>query len=209
METNTNIIKMKTDSIELTANNINNSTTFYQEETNRQIYEMFIQGKFNKKEGNKMIESMNLIDLYANKHIENINKNTEEKIKKIKEKNNDVINRFNELKEKFHKDLEELYLSQFTEEQKKELILNGAGLFTKDKQLIKDKAFIYGYYVNNEFRTDEYYDVLEERNNDVAEINDLIKIVKAHVSIAKTKEEVEEILIRYGIIDKKRKLVTE
>lgn len=37
--------------------------------------------------------------------------------------------------------------------------------------------------------------------------DDLDKTVKAHVGIAKTKEEVEEILTRYGIIDKKGKLV--
>ena len=35
-----------------------------------------------KKEGNKMLESMNLIDLYANKHKESIEKEAKEKIKK-------------------------------------------------------------------------------------------------------------------------------
>lgn len=79
--------------------------------------------KFNKKEGNKMIESINLIDLYANKHRESIEKETKEKVEELRKKC-DVINKFNELVEQFEKDCDELYLSQFTEEEKNKILIN-------------------------------------------------------------------------------------
>ena len=56
----------------------------------KEIYERYCLGLWEvenpmiKKEGNKMIESINLIDLYANKHRESIEKETKEKIEKIK-----------------------------------------------------------------------------------------------------------------------------
>ena len=44
----------------------------------------------------------------------------------------------------------------------------------------------------------------------IEEVEEIVKTVKAHIGIAKTKEEVEEILKRYEILDKKSgKLVTE
>lgn len=160
-----------------------------------------------KKEGNKMIESLNLIDLYANKHKESIEEETKEKVEELR-KNCDVINKYNELVEQFKKDCDELYLSQFTEEEKNEILVNQDIIDDIDMQLRKDGCREFGYYTNNNFRTDEYYDAMNERNKKITEIEDLVKTVKAHVGIAKTKEEVEEILTRYGII-KKGKLVTK
>ena len=61
--------------------------------------------KFNKKEGNKVIESINLIDLYASKHRESIEKETKEKVEELRRKC-DVINKYNELVEQF-----EIYLN--------------------------------------------------------------------------------------------------
>ncbi len=170
-------------------------------------YEQFVLGKFNKKEGNKMIESMNLIDLYASKHKERIEKETKEKVEELR-KNCDVINKYNELVEQFKKDCEELYLSQFTEEEKNEILTNQDIIDDSDMQLRRNSGYLYNYVVNKDFKSAEYYDTMNERNKKLAEIDDLIKTVKAHIGIAKTKEEVEEILDRYGII-KKGKLVTK
>lgn len=158
-----------------------------------------------KKEGNEMIESMNLIDLYASKYKESIEKETKEKVEELR-KNCDVINKFNELIEKFKKDCDELYLSQFTEEEKNEIVLNHE-IDDSNMQLRRNSACWCDYIINEVFCNDEYYDVMNEKNKQIDEINDLVKTVKAHVGIAKTKEEVEEILTRYGIIDKKGKLV--
>lgn len=158
-----------------------------------------------KKEGNEMIESMNLIDLYANKHRESIEKEVTEKVEELR-KHFDIIDKYNELVKEFEKASNELYLSQFTEEEQKEILLNGDVIDDEDMQLRKigDE-----YYANKNFKTDEYFDVMNARNKEISKIDDLVKTVKAHVGIAKTKEEVEEILTRYGIIDKKGKLVTE
>ena len=65
----------------------------------------------------------------------------------------------------------------------------------------------YRYYTNDCIRNEEIEKVESDMANKIEEINDLVETVKAHVGIAKTKEEVEEILTRYGIIDKKGKLV--
>lgn len=171
------------------------------------FWESYAVGKFNKKEGNKMIESMNLIDLYANKHKENIEKETKEKVEELRKKC-DVINKFNELVEQFEKDCDELYLSQFTEEEKNKILINKDMIDDADMQLrtTGDPSEV-KYYTNKNFCNDDYYKLMDERESKLNEINDLVKTVKAHVGIAKTKEEVEEILTRYGIIDKKGKLV--
>lgn len=160
--------------------------------------------KINKKEGNKMIESINLIDLYANKHRESIEKETKEKVEELRKKC-DVINKYNELVEKYKNDLKELYLSQFTEEEIKEMTF--VRLNDEDKQLRYNPAIYNSYSVNDSFKPDGYESLMDGRSEKLDEINDLVKTVKAHVGIAKTKEEVEEILARYGIIDKKGKLV--
>lgn len=160
-----------------------------------------------KKEGNNMIESMNLIDLYANKHRENIEKETKEKIKELRKKC-DVINKYNELVEKFEKDCDDLYLSQFTEEEKNEILIGKDCIDDSDMQLRISGGCHLKYYTNNNFHNEEYFEIMNDRDKKINEINDLVKIVKSHIGIAKTKEEVEEILERYGII-KKGKLVTK
>lgn len=156
-----------------------------------------------------MLESMNLIDLYANKHKENIEKETKEKTGELRKKC-DVINKYNELVEKFEKDCDELYLSQFTDEIKNEILVNQDMIDDADMQLrITGWPSEVKYYTNKNFRNDDYYKLMDEKENKLDEVNDLVKTVKAHVGIAKTKEEVEEILTRYGIIDKKGKLVVK
>lgn len=170
------------------------------------LYAPYVLGKFNKKEGNKMLESINLIDLYANKHRESIEKETKEKVEELRKKC-DVINKFNELVEQFEKDCDELYLSQFTEEEKKNALSNVKELNDIDKQLQRKLCSYDRYIINEMFQTEDIINTMEEMKQKECEINDLVKTVKAHVGIAKTKEEVEEILTRYGIIDKKGKLV--
>lgn len=159
-----------------------------------------------KKEGNEMIESMNLIDLYANKHKESIEKETNEKVEELR-KNCDVINKYKELVEQFEKECDELYLSQFTEEEKNEILTNQDIIDDSNMQLRRNNGYLYNYAVNENFKSNEYYDAINERNKKLFEVDNLVKTVKAHIGIAKTKEEVEEILTRYGIINKKGILV--
>lgn len=236
MEIDTNEIRISANEIKLTTTKIDDRyiTTNIVIDKNEQLYEwlktldenkmlpnqenfsrMFLgiwekENPIAKKEGNKMIESINLIDLYANKHRESIEKETKEKIEELRKKC-DVINKFNELVEQFEKDCDELYLSQFTEEEKNKMLLNPEIAFDNYKPLreknICNGPTRYRYCTNDCIRNEEIEKVESDMANKIEEINDLVKTVKAHVGIAKTKEEVEEILTRYGIIDKKGKLV--
>lgn len=152
-----------------------------------------------------MIESLNLIDLYASKHKESIKKETKDKVEELR-KNCDVINKYNELVEQFEKDCEELYLSQFTEEEKKDIIVEHQ-IDDEHKQLQMSYGTWDKYRINKNFNPDGFEEIMNIYREKINEVDDLTKKVKAHVGIAKTKEEVEEILTRYGIIDKKGKLV--
>lgn len=167
----------------------------------------YVLGKFNKKEGNKMIESMNLIDLYANKHRESIEKETKAKVEKIKNESS-IKKQYDEITQKCKDDLQKLYISQFTDEEieKVKETLEGLSGYQKELQH-KTSICEFGYFINSDFKNDEIKRLENEMVNKINELNDLVKTVKAHVGIAKTKEEVEEILTRYGIIDKKGKLV--
>lgn len=160
-----------------------------------------------KKEGNNMIESMNLIDLYANKHRESIEKETKEKIEKIRNESS-IKKQYDEITQKCKDDLQKLYISQFTDEEieKVKETLEGLSGYQKELQH-KTSICEFGYFINSDFKNDEIKSLENEMINKINELNDLVKTVKAHVGIAKTKEEVEEILTRYGIIDKKGKLV--
>lgn len=169
--------------------------------------ESYAVGKINKKEGNKMIESINLIDLYANKHRESIEKETKEKIEKIKNESS-IKKQYDEITQKCKDDLQKLYISQFTDEEIEKVKETLEGLSSYQKELQhKTSICEFGYFINSDFKNDEIKSLENEMINKINELNDLVKTVKAHVGIAKTKEEVEEILTRYGIIDKKGKLV--
>lgn len=185
----------------------NDEMRFNKELYNRYVLETWEkENPMIKKEGNKMIESINLIDLYANKHKESIEKETNEKIEELR-KNCDVINKYKELVEQFEKECDELYLSQFTEEEKNEILTNQDIIDDSNMQLRRNNGYLYNYAVNENFKSNEYYDAVNERNKKLFEVDNLVKTVKAHIGIAKTKEEVEEILTRYGIINKKGILV--
>lgn len=198
-------LKIPTNKIKITVDDLYAPNTINCAE----LYEKYVSKKsITKKEGNKMIESINLIDLYANKHRESIEKETKAKIEELRKKC-DVINKYNELVEQFEKDCDELYLSQFTEEEKKNALSNAKELNDVDKQLQRKLCSYDRYIINEMFQTEDIINTMEEMKQKECEINDLVKTVKAHVGIAKTKEEVEEILTRYGIIDKKGKLVVK
>lgn len=195
--------------IPIIVDNINKSTLL----KNLELYEEFCLGIWNKenpmikKEGNKMIESMNLINLYANKHKENIEKETKEKIEKIRNESS-IKKQYDEITQKCKDDLQKLYISQFTDEEKEKAkeTLEGVSGYQKELQH-KTSICEFGYFINTDFKNDEIKNIENEMIDKINEVNDLVKMVKAHIGIAKTKEEVEEILTRYGIIDKKGKLV--
>lgn len=161
-----------------------------------------------KKEGNKMIESINLIDLYAKKAEEKLVKDNA--IKNAKIRNNDeTLKKFNEIMENTKIKLEELYISQLDEKdllkfREGKKIASGKYPFVRFEEI---DVTMSGAMIDPDFTNDEIVLNSLELSKKIDELHDLVKTVKAHVGIAKTKEEVEEILTRYGIIDKKGKLV--
>jgi hypothetical protein len=161
-----------------------------------------------KKEGNKMIESLNLVDLFEKRFSEKIYEDTNKKIKKIKE-SNEIIKKIDEIMEKAEKALNDLYLSQLSDEDL-ERIKNGEVIDSSKypfERYSKIELCYEGCSKNINFENDEIKAIKKDADEDLQELKDLVKTVKAHVGIAKTKEEVEEILTKYGILDKKGKLV--
>lgn len=161
------------------------------------------------KEGNNMIESINLVDLYAKKVSEKISEEANQKIKKIREENS-LENKMFEIIENATNALNELYLSQLDDEQKEALSKgkwidqNDFSLITREPiRLTTDGSLI----VNELFNTDEITEIKEQTDKKLEELHEKVKIVKAHIGIAKTKEEVEDILKIYDVLDKKGKMV--
>ena len=205
MELDTNEIRISANEIKLTTTKIDNRYIT----TNMVIDKWEKENPITKKEGNQMIESINLIDLYANKHRKSIEKETKEKVEKIRNESS-IKKQYDEITQKCKDDLQKLYISQFTDEEieKVKETLEGLSGYQKELQH-KTSICEFGYFINSDFKNDEIESLENEMINKINELNDLVKTVKAHVGIAKTKEEVEEILTRYGIIDKKGKLVVK
>ena len=198
------IPKITANKIKITVDDLTTSNTINCAE----FYEKYVLGKFNKKEGNKMIESINLIDLYAKKAEEKLVKDNA--IKNAKIRNNDeTLKKFNEIMENTIIQLEELYISQLDEKdllkfREGKKIDSGKYPFVRFEEI---DVTMRGAMIDPDFTNDEIALNSLELSKKIDELHDLVKTVKAHVGIAKTKEEVEEILTRYGIIDKKGKLV--
>lgn len=172
-------------------------------------YKIMVQGIFEKnntiiekKEGNDMLESLSLIDLYASKQKQAIEEETKRKIDELRS-DCDFINEFKKLFDQFQEDCKNLYLSQFTEEEKEKMLTTDD---FNDKNMPITKNGYGGFNINLDFKPKGYCDLMEECNKELCKIDDLVKAAKAHVSIAKTKEEVEDILIKYSILDTKGKL---
>lgn len=160
-----------------------------------------------KKEGNKMIESLNLIDVYAVKMVEKLEKEYEERKAQLQE-NNEVAKKYEEILAEAKSKIEELHMSQFTKEEKEQL-LKGMPIGDKKTLIVFEEILVHtdGAYIQD--NTEEQTKLKKEYEEKVTELKELIKTVKAHVGIAKTKEEVEDILIKYDILNKKGMLVVK
>lgn len=161
-----------------------------------------------KKEGNNMIESLQLIDLYEEKQIIKLEKEYKKKIEVIRDKIS-LRDKLYDIITKAEEQITELYFSQFSEEQKeayskgKIVDQSGFSLISREQiRLIPDGSI----YVNEMIENEEIRNLYKELQVKRDEIKEKMRVVKAHVGIAKTKEEVEEILTNYGIL-KKGKLV--
>lgn len=166
------------------------------------------ENKLIKKEGNNMIESLQLINLYEEKQITKLEKEYKKKIKEERDKLS-LRDKLNDIVTKAEEQINELYFSQFTEEQKeayskgKIIDQSGFSLICREPIRLTPDGSV---YVNEMMENEEIHNLYKELSIKRDEIQEKMRVVRAHVGIAKTKEEVEEILTNYGIL-KKGKLV--
>ena len=173
-------------------------------------YDTYVRGIWEKKEGNFMIESLILVDLFEKRINGKICKEADKKLIEIR-KNNDIIKKIDEIMENAEKALNDLYLSQLSKEDL-ERVKNGEKIDSSKypfERYSKIELCYEGCSKNISFENDEIKAIKKEADEDLQELKELVKTVKAHVGIAKTKEEVEDILTKYGILDKKGKLVQQ
>lgn len=107
-----------------------------------------------------------------------------------------IVESFNELVEKFNNDLEDLYKMDKATEQfvLKENTPNNVIKYCLDLDKLKEEFEV------------EY---LIKRNEELKEIEDIRIEVEAQLSLSNDLEYQQEVLIRYGIIDKKTKKISE
>lgn len=165
--------------------------------------------KEEKKEGYEMIESLNLLKLYEDKKVKKIKESYKTKIDKIRNENS-LKEKFTEIIKNAEDELRKLYFSQFTEEQKQKY--DDGYDIDQSNFSIKTEVGIFletPMYVSNSFVNDEIEELYKNQEDELQKFYELMSVIKAHVGIAKTKEEVEEILKRYDVLDGKGKMVTK
>lgn len=118
---------------------------------------------------------------------------------------NKLFEKVEEILEDAKEKLTKLYMTQFTEEEienfkagnviKKDLPLTRCGEIMVNTNLI----------INRNFENGNIEKLKEEKHSALKKLYKLFEIVEANLDITNTKEEIEEVLIRYEILDKKTK----
>lgn len=192
----------------ITSNGIKYQAKYY----NQYILGIWENPTKNRKEENNMIESLNLIDIYAQAIEKNIRQDYNEKIDLIR-KESSMKEKLDEILNNATEELKELYFSQFTEEQRKKF--NNGDYIDQSEFSLMMREEIHvttdgSLCINEYFDNEKTKKLTSKKDEDLQNLRKKVQTVKAHVAIAKTKEEVEEILKRYEILDKKSgKLVIE
>lgn len=157
------------------------------------------------KEGKNMENKYALINLYHKRKEEEIDKYFDNKIRVEKEKS-EVLKTYNKIIASAEEELQKLYMMQFTDEELE--ILNNGGV-VEAKELRKTQSEIEVYTsldVNEFYKNKKCKEYDEARIEELKELTDKVELIKANLAIASTKEEVEEILKRYEILDKNGKM---
>ena len=141
-----------------------------------------------KKEGNKMIENVNLIDLIFKGKEEKIVKESDKKINEIREKNK-IISKLEEIIERTEKEINELFLSQLTEEDLQKVKEGKFIEYNKYPLVIDSDLFVdfEGGYRNYNYMSDEIREILVDRNTKVDELRELKKTSSSSYSYSQNK----------------------
>lgn len=169
-----------------------------QSQLNENEYEKHILGKF--KEGNKMIESLEIIKMYKANREAYINNKYNKKLEELKSKNT-ISKEFEELVNSFKAAVEQLYTSQFKEGQTESTVaLNSLALINNGG------ATILPFKINENFYPEGAKELEDAKRAELEDLIELCAKVTAVLKICKTKQEVEEELVKYSIYNKKKEL---
>ena len=152
-----------------------------------------------------MLESLNLIDIYEKKQLENLEIKEKEEIKKFLE-NDKVAKEYEKIIQKTKDLIQKLFMSQFSEEEK-ELKLKGVQLENNKTLVVYDELYIEVHNAYIECESIKIREIEEKYKRLMNELREKMKFIRAHLGIAKTKEEVEDILFKYNVIDDEGKIV--
>ena len=157
------------------------------------------------KEGKNMENKYALINLYHKRKEEEIDKYFNNKIRVEKEKS-EILKTYNKIIASAEEELQKLYMMQFTDEEL-EILNNGGVVETKELRKTQSEIEVFTSLDVNEFYKNKKckeYD--EARIEELKELTDKVELIKANLALASNKEEVEEILKRYEILDKNGKM---
>ena len=156
------------------------------------LYDKYVLGIWEKEEEKEMNKVLTLWYERKRKDIEN-------KYDDLREKFNEQygsVSSFNELIDKFNKDLEDIY--NFDKATEQFVLINNAPCNVIKYKVDVDK-------IDKEFN--EIH--CEQIKKAYKEIDDIREEVEAQLSLSDDLEYQQEVLIRYGIIDKKTKKISE
>lgn len=160
---------------------------YYNKIFNKEKYDRYVKGEWNNM--NKVLELW-----YTRKHS-NIMKEYEEK--KIEFNNSkELVIKYKEILDRFENELEELYESE--ENQEQNYIINTMTYNLYEYNIDYKK-------LNNEF-VEEY---IIERDERINELNELRKEIDAQLSLSDELEYQVDVLMRYGVLDKKTKKMVD
>ena len=150
-------------------------------------------------EGEKKMNK--IVELYESRRMLEINKNESVEIEKIKETESPLRKKIMKLKEDTEKELNKLYMSQFTKEQIKEFETVGI-LDTADIEVMKRGNVTLGIDLSNDYKKEDIEkiekqaDVLrDELHTKIAEINAMLSIIPENET-----EKIMLVLVRYGVV---------
>lgn len=159
-------------------------------------------GAWKEKGEDNMLESYDILNVYK--------KNKIEKLKDAADKACDAIldslKKQKELTESinsFKAAVEQLYTSQFAEGQTESNVDN------ETLEIIKKGDFCSGYVINEGYYSEELAKIDEDLEDAIEEVEKQLEPVRALLKICNDKNEVEEVLKRYSILDKSGKINLE
>lgn len=151
------------------------------------------------------MDGLNILKVYKQSHIDAIEGKFQDKIEEIR-KENLIVKRLNEIKEAVENEIDNLYKSQFEDE--KDVILEYITDREKSKKLpiimnMSEQSIILKYIPNPNYVSEKEIKIKLEAEEMKKELDKKCAACSAMLGICKTKEEYEDILVKYEIIDKK------